>query len=173
MLSRRLRAQCQFGGRSCGARLLCACGGEVCCRRARSWEELCRLLAHLVGGDLLAWLRCFVLLVRLTGSAGELSFAFALFRRKFKNKLILPPMTMRCSFHRQHPNSTSMFLYVFHLRACIMYAHHSAMIKTIGTIVIANLPLIAEFLTTNAAGKRQDACLQHPTHKKLEQGHKL
>ena len=89
MLSRRLRAQCQFGGRSCGARLLCACGGEVCCRRARSWEELCRLLAHLVGGDLLAWLRCFVLLVRLTGSAGELSFAFALFRRKFKNKLII------------------------------------------------------------------------------------
>ena len=92
MLSRRLRAQCQFGGRSCGARLLCACGGEVWYQRAHRWEELCRLLAHLVGGDLLAWLRCFVLLVRLTGSAGELSFAFALFRRKFKNKLILPPI---------------------------------------------------------------------------------
>ena len=85
MLSRRLKAQCQSGGRSCGARLLCACDGEAWCRRAHRWEEMCRLLAHLVGGDLLAWLRCGGWLSWLT--AGELSFAFALFRWNFKNKL--------------------------------------------------------------------------------------
>lgn len=87
MLSRRLKAQCQSGGRSCGARLLCACDGEAWCRRAHRWEEMCRLLAHLVGGDLLAWLRCGVLLSRLAGLSSELSFAFALLHWNFKNKL--------------------------------------------------------------------------------------
>ena len=86
MRIRRLRAQCRFGGRSCGARLVCACGGEVWCRWARRWEVLCRLLARLVGGDLLAWLRCGVWFW-LLWLVGELSFAFALFRWNFKNKL--------------------------------------------------------------------------------------
>ena len=77
MLSRRLRARRLFGGRSCGVRLLCAYGGEVWCRRARRWEELCRLLAHLDGGDLLAWLwKCDL----CSRSTGELSFTFALFQ---------------------------------------------------------------------------------------------
>ena len=67
--------------------LLCACDGEAWCRRAHRWEELCRLLAHLVGGDLLAWLRCGVLLSRLAGLSSELSFAFALLHWNFKNKL--------------------------------------------------------------------------------------
>lgn len=165
MLSRRLRAQCRFGGRSCGARLLCACGGEVWCRRAHRWEELCRLRARLVGDDLLAWLRCVGLLVRSRGSIGELSFAFALFRRNFKNKLIgARPMTMRCTFHHQHLNSSSC---IFLIRMHHVYPS-SAIDKTNEHTRIVILLCTAETLITDAARRAQNACLQHPIHKKVK-----